>query len=529
MTGMWRPRGAFLTFLVLLVGVHRVAGFTEDCPTYYVNLDKSEDRRERVERLFGGFTNLERVAGVDGHNKRAVLNVLSEDHCPPSALPNSFDEGTLGVRRGSGTYLSRLGCALSHLKAILRAHDDGREYALILEDDATPDLVPTWAGSLSDFVKTLPEDWTIVQLSALSYEDKLKDLFTQWQETRRNERAPDLTTLPKRAGSLIWSAQAYLVSREGMKKIAAKYRREDGGLDLCAASCIELDDCVLQEGVPEEGYRIATPPLFVPRQDMTSTIGQTDAEDDEGLGKVAETEGTRKMYEESRDVLYKWAGSWALNDHKSANLNMDPDTLRDIMDAVLDLQVKKHSRVTTDSFKQAFHAYCENGENACAVEKAYLKNVVNPREVVVVDDDDYDNDREEDVEEDDEDVVERRTSSESSRDSKKSSKRAHVGPEARSTGSIAKPRSKMGKSRVDHAKVGRLMNIALLGDGPSAPSAFEKMTVTPSMSFVLAACGASALVAMVAFAVGRRHETRACSADETASLLASAENGRARA
>ena len=30
------------------------------------------------------------------------------------------------------------------------------------------------------------------------------------------------------------------------------------------------------------------------------------------------------MYEESRDVLYK-AGSWALNDHKSANLNMDPD------------------------------------------------------------------------------------------------------------------------------------------------------------------------------------------------------------
>ena len=70
-----------------------------------------------------------------------------------------------------------------------------------------------------------------------------------------------------------------------MKQIAAKYRREDGGLDLCAASCIELDDRVLQEGVPEEGYRIATPPLSVPRQDMTSTIGQTDAEDDEGWEK----------------------------------------------------------------------------------------------------------------------------------------------------------------------------------------------------------------------------------------------------
>ena len=77
------------------------------------------------------------------------------------------------------------------------------------------------------------------------------------------------------------------------------------------------------------------------------------------------------------------------------------------------------------------------------MEKAYLKNVVNPREVVVFDDDDYDNDREGREEG-------RRMSSTSAsaslRDSKKSSKRAHVGPDARSIGSIAKPRSKMGKS-----------------------------------------------------------------------------------
>merc|ERR1712216_556713 len=174
--------------------------------------------------------------------------------------------------------------------------------------------------------------------------------------------------------------------------------------------------------------------------------------------------------------------------------------------------------VTTDSFKQAFHAYCENGENACAVEKAYLKNVVNPREVVVVDDDDYEYDHDED----DEVVVE------SSRDPKKSTKRSHAGPEARSTGSSGKPTSKMRKPRIDQAKVGRLMNMALLGDGPNAPSAFEKMTVTPSMGFVLAASGASALVAMVAFAVGRRLEARANSADEITLLLASAEKGVAR-
>ena len=165
-----------------------------------------------------------------------------------------------------------------------------------------------------------------------------------------------------------------------MKKIVAKYRREDGDL-ICAASCIELDDCVLQEGVPEEGTVPATPPLFVPRQDMTSTIGQTDAEDDEGLGKVAETEGTRKMYEESRDAVRAAAASVALNDYKSANLNMDPDTLRDIPDAVLNLQMKKHSRVTTNSFKQAFHAYCENGGERVCRGEGLSEECVNLREV----------------------------------------------------------------------------------------------------------------------------------------------------
>ena len=57
------------------------------------------------------------------------MDILSSK-CLPSMLPNSFDEGNLGVHRGDGTYLSRLGCTLSHLKAILKAHDDERDYAL---------------------------------------------------------------------------------------------------------------------------------------------------------------------------------------------------------------------------------------------------------------------------------------------------------------------------------------------------------------------------------------------------------------
>lgn len=503
MMGAWHPSGACMAFLVFLISVHRVAGFTEECPTYYVNLDKSHDRRARVERLFGDFTNLHRVSGVDGHSKRAVLDVLSSEHCPPSSLPSSFDEANLGVHRGSGTYLSRLGCALSHVNAILRAHDDGVEYALILEDDATPDLVPTWSGSLGDFVETLPEDWTIVQLSALSYGDKLTDLYTQWQETRRDTNTPELMTLPKRAGSLIWSAQAYLVSKQGMKQIAAKYRRKGGGLDICQASCIELDDCVLHEGVAEDGYRIATPPLFVPRQDMESTIGQTDAEGSERSDDVTELDATRKMYEESRDVLYQWAGSWALNKYKRANLNMDPNTLRDVMDTFYDVGGKRHASLKTGSFADAFHAHCENEKNGCAVEKAYLKNVVNPREVV-------------------EDKVDEKPQT-----SHQSTKRVVASEEhskhLKSSRSKSKGSGHRSHEHFDHGKLGKLMEFALLGDGPDAPSAFAQMKLTPAMIGVLAACAMSAFVALVAFAVERGYDMPELHDGETVSLLATAE------
>jgi hypothetical protein len=72
-------RGAFRVFLALVtfsMSLGAAEGFTEHCPTYYVNLRKSTDRRARMERLFDSFTNLHRVPGVDGHNKREVLDVL---------------------------------------------------------------------------------------------------------------------------------------------------------------------------------------------------------------------------------------------------------------------------------------------------------------------------------------------------------------------------------------------------------------------------------------------------------------------
>ena len=168
------------------------------------------ERRARVERLFGGFTNLERVAGVDGHNKRAVLDVLSGTtalrvhfRTASTRAPSGFGAGRAPTSRDSGAR-----CLTSKPSS---ARTTTGRYALILEDDATPDLVPTWAGSLSDFVETLPEDWTIVQLGVVVRGQAYGPVPRGRRRGGTNARHD---ALPKR-GSLIWSAQAYLVSREG--------------------------------------------------------------------------------------------------------------------------------------------------------------------------------------------------------------------------------------------------------------------------------------------------------------------------
>ena len=53
----------------------------------------------------------------------------------------------------SGEYLERLGASLSHLEAIYK-YDDGAA-ALILEDDAKPDLIPTWSTDFDGYVERL--------------------------------------------------------------------------------------------------------------------------------------------------------------------------------------------------------------------------------------------------------------------------------------------------------------------------------------------------------------------------------------
>lgn len=97
-------------------------------------------------------------------------------------------------------------CLLSHLKAILRAYEDGHEQALILEDDAM--LSYNFLKQWHPYVQRAPSDWKILQFATnnknvVKQGVNLLDFFITWQPYH-------------------WSTRAYIINREGMEIIVNK-------------------------------------------------------------------------------------------------------------------------------------------------------------------------------------------------------------------------------------------------------------------------------------------------------------------
>lgn len=155
---------------------------------YYINLERSKDRRERVETLFNKYNlKFTRVDAVDGKQMR------QED----------ID------KRFINTY--ECGCVLSHLKAIETFYESGEEMGLICEDDISFDFLPLWKKPLSDVIKNAPSDWEIISLSYMLFSNihHVKNHF--------NKEYNDFVK------GIQFGALCYCINREGARKILEKH------------------------------------------------------------------------------------------------------------------------------------------------------------------------------------------------------------------------------------------------------------------------------------------------------------------
>lgn len=109
-------------------------------PVYYINLDKSEKRRKRMERAFGALWDLRRFVAVDGGNTTLVKQVMGPVNY---SLLEPFLQDTVrnASARASSLSHAEVGCILSHLLVIRKAFFAGHDVVMIVEDDISPLLM----------------------------------------------------------------------------------------------------------------------------------------------------------------------------------------------------------------------------------------------------------------------------------------------------------------------------------------------------------------------------------------------------
>ena len=150
-------------------------------PIYYINMDKSTTRRQRMEG---------KLRHNEPYNKRIQ-----------AVVPEDLDryEVTMGKCQSGGPALC---CLLSHLKAVFTAYHDGASIALFLEDDVEIERWPVW----SSLLMTAPKGWQMLRFFITSYDTLQiygKAVNELWLENRYG-----------------WDGcVAHIINREGMERL----------------------------------------------------------------------------------------------------------------------------------------------------------------------------------------------------------------------------------------------------------------------------------------------------------------------
>lgn len=149
---------------------------------YWINLDRSTDRKDRMNTLFKDpeFNNIpiQRFSAIDGKkdNIDSMITVKEKKITKPE-----------------------YGCLLSHLEIINEFSQTDYNVALILEDDITLDFKKYWTRNIKEVIDNAPIDWEIIMLCYHS--DNLpSNLYT-----RNNNN--------------FWSTAAYIINNKSAKKI----------------------------------------------------------------------------------------------------------------------------------------------------------------------------------------------------------------------------------------------------------------------------------------------------------------------
>lgn len=209
---------------------HRHQAFTDlSFPVYWINLDSSDARRQRMSSRFerAGIKHC-RIPAVNGDDPVELeQHICYSDSCYFNSdnLPDEYRKQPISDRE--------LACTASHFKAILQAFNDGCELALILEDDVELGFLSVeWFQAI---IENMPSDCGILQLATLP--ETAVERLASWSHKTGNsfikkDATYSIKTIETELDDItIHGASAYLIRRSAMEKLI-KYRGHNNQLRL---------------------------------------------------------------------------------------------------------------------------------------------------------------------------------------------------------------------------------------------------------------------------------------------------------
>jgi GR25 family glycosyltransferase involved in LPS biosynthesis len=169
-------------------------------PKYYINLDRSEERKRVIEAEAKRYKieNMTRVKAFDG---RQMIDISE----------GNIDNYHYQANKKKGDNINQLAITMSHIKAMLSVKED---MAMIMEDDVSFTLTPYWKKNMQDIINDIPDDCEIFLLS-----------------NHRSEKV-DRIMVEKCTDFSDFNGVCYIITKKGLEKAKRMFYPKENFLNL---------------------------------------------------------------------------------------------------------------------------------------------------------------------------------------------------------------------------------------------------------------------------------------------------------
>ena len=197
--------------------------FFENIPLYWINLDRSVDRKKFMNDQLMKYKNNYRIQAIDGSN-------------------SDFNNYNIKFEIDRSFSINMKAVYCSHINAIKKAYDNGDNVAIILEDDANLHLIDIYNYNMKYILSIAPDNWSILQLYGIDDKKVLTNLLND--HTINGLRWVNRCFYGSASGS------AYLINRIGMNNILNKcITNFNYDYTFLNNNCYDIEDFIFnQEG-----------------------------------------------------------------------------------------------------------------------------------------------------------------------------------------------------------------------------------------------------------------------------------------